>query len=89
MQSILLAWNALLLYLLFIFIPVHTSHGSRSQSQTSAFDENVLNVSQFTQVTETFLGDEPNTNVFSDLSTYVREGYVETEEERYKRMVKV
>ena len=74
--------------LFYVFV-VHTSHGSRSQSQTSAFDENVLNVSQFTQVTESFLGSEPNTTVFGDLSTYIREGYVETEDERYKRMVKV
>ena len=77
------------LHFIFVWFPVYTSLGSRSHSQTSAFDENVLNVSQFSQLMESFLGDQPNLNIFSDLSTYVREGYVETEDERYKRMIKV
>lgn len=61
------------------------------QSGTSAFDENVLNVSQFVQLTETFLCKEekPTEEAFKLLGRFIREGYEETEEEKMERLVKV
>ncbi|KAL5015803.1 hypothetical protein ScPMuIL_005392 [Solemya velum] len=62
---------------------------SRSQSQASAFDENSLNVSQFVQLTETFLGDSPIPATVQKLMTFVKTGYEETDEEKRDRMVKM
>ncbi len=73
----------------YYFFPVLSTRGSRSQSQASAFDESTLNMSQFVQLTETFLGDEPNMEGFNQLVRFVREGYMETEEERMSRLIKV
>lgn len=70
-------------------VSVLTSHGTRSMSQASIFDENLVNVSQFVHVTETFLGEVPDMHVFGNLVRYIRDGYVETEEERMKRLLKV
>ncbi|XP_035826955.1 EF-hand calcium-binding domain-containing protein 5 [Aplysia californica] len=61
---------------------------SRSQSQMSAFDESVLNVSQFVQLTETYLGHHPDEKTFEKLVVYMKEGYEETEEEKMERLVK-
>ena len=66
-----------------------TSHGTRSKSQASTFDQDTLNESQFTQIAETFMGDYPNMEVFQHLVRYVRDGYVETEDERMGRLLKV
>ncbi len=55
----------------------------------SAFDETVLNVSQFVQLTETFLGHTPDDHTFDKLVVYLKEGYEETEEEKMERLVKV
>ncbi|XP_070204802.1 EF-hand calcium-binding domain-containing protein 5-like isoform X2 [Littorina saxatilis] len=62
--------------------------GGRSQSQMSAFDEDNLNVSQFVQLTETFLGDGPEDTGFSKLLSFLREGYEETEDEKMERLMK-
>lgn len=62
---------------------------SRPQTAASAFDENNLNAAQFIQVTESFMGEAPTMNVFRQLASFVREGYVETEEERMIRITKV
>jgi len=64
-----------------------TAHGTRSHSQASMFDENLLNVSQFVHVTETFMGEVPDMHVFGHLVRYIREGYMETEEERMGRLL--
>lgn len=61
---------------------------SRSHSQMSVFDESVLNVSQFVQLTETYLGHHPEEDTFEKLVTYLKEGYEETEEEKMERLVK-
>ena len=66
-----------------------TSHGTRSQSQASVFDENLVNVSQFVHVTEAFMGEVPDMHVFGHMVRYIREGYMETEEERMKRLLQV
>ncbi|KAL8619155.1 hypothetical protein ACOMHN_019427 [Nucella lapillus] len=65
-----------------------TNSGYRSQSQMSAFDESNLNVSQFVQLTETFLGELPDGGVFGKLVTYLRGGYEETEDEKMERLMK-
>lgn len=65
-----------------------TSAGGRSVSQASAYDETTLNCSQFIQVTESFLGDVPSMEVFQHLVRYLRDGYVETEDERMNRLLK-
>lgn len=62
---------------------------ARSQSQTSAFDEDNLNVSQFVQLTETFLGENPDKGIFEKLVAFLREGYEETEDEKIKRLIRV
>ncbi|XP_060602057.1 EF-hand calcium-binding domain-containing protein 5-like isoform X4 [Ruditapes philippinarum] len=61
---------------------------SRSHSQMSIFDENSVNVSQFVQLTETFLGDEPSTKGFETLMKYIKSEYQETEEEKMERLVR-
>ena len=55
----------------------------------SAFDETILNVSQFVQLTETYLGHHPSEAIFNMLVNFVKEGYQETEEEKMERLVKV
>ena len=65
------------------------SQGTRSQSQASMFDEDNLTVSQFVHVTETFLGDDPSMETFGKLVRYVKEGYLETEDEKKERLMKV
>lgn len=62
---------------------------SRSHSQMSMFDENSVNVSQFVQMTETFLGDEPTVNSFDNLMKFIKTQYQETEEEKMERLLKV
>jgi len=61
---------------------------SQSTGQAT-FDENSVNVSQFVQLTETFLGQEPATASFERLMKYIKSEYQETEEEKMERLVKV
>lgn len=72
-----------------VSLTVLTSQGNRSHSQASAFDENTLNLSQFMHLIETFLGDIVDMDAFTQLVRFIREGYMETEEERMARLVKV
>lgn len=70
--------------------PVKTPVTNRSGSvAASAFDENFLNQSQFIQLIEAFLGEEPTQEVIDTLVKYLKEGYVETEEEKFLRLQKV
>ena len=62
---------------------------SRTHSQMSMFDENSVNVSQFVQLTETFLGNEPTGGGFENLMKYIKTQYQETEEEKMERLLKV
>ena len=55
----------------------------------SVFDENNVNVSQFVQLTETFLGENPDTESFNKLLGFLRTGYEETEDEKMERLMKV
>ncbi|XP_021357902.1 EF-hand calcium-binding domain-containing protein 5-like isoform X4 [Mizuhopecten yessoensis] len=58
-------------------------------SGASAFDENSLNVSQFVQLTETFLGEETvEKDTFETLTKFVKGGYEETEDEKMERLMK-
>ncbi|KAJ8042730.1 EF-hand calcium-binding domain-containing protein 5 [Holothuria leucospilota] len=69
--------------------PVKTPVTTRSGSvATSAFDENFLNQSQFVQLVEAFLGDDPSQEVIDLLVKYLKGGYVETEEEKFLRLQK-
>ena len=61
---------------------------SQSTGQAT-FDENSVNVSQFVQLTETFLGQEPASASFERLMKYIKSEYQETEEEKMERLVKV
>ena len=72
-----------------LYLPVVRSQSLRTQSQLSAFDQDTLNMPQFVQLTETFLGDLPLRDVFESLVKYVHEGYDETEEEKMERLRKV
>lgn len=62
---------------------------SRTHSQMSMFDENSVNVSQFVQMTETFLGDEPKVDSFEKLMKFIKSEYQETEDEKMERLLKV
>ncbi|KAH3877790.1 hypothetical protein DPMN_001668 [Dreissena polymorpha] len=57
-------------------------------TQMSAFDEASLNVSQFVQMTETFLGEEPTVGSFERLMKFIKSEYQETEEEKMERLMK-
>lgn len=75
---------------LFDYLPIALeTRGTGSQSQMSAFDENTVNMYQFVQMTETFVGDNPALEVFQALCRYMRGGYVETEEEKLTRLTRV
>ena len=41
------------------------------------------------QVTESFLGDDPTVQSFHQLVDFIKDGYVETEEEKMERLMKV
>ncbi|KAI8513161.1 EF-hand calcium-binding domain-containing protein 5 [Branchiostoma belcheri] len=75
-------------------LPPITPDLNRSSSQmtqmtgTSVFDENSLNLSQFVQLVETFLGDHPFQEAVDRLVGYIQDGYVETEEEKMSRLAK-
>ena len=70
-------------------VVVLKTRGTGSQSQMSAFDENTVNMFQFVQPTETLLGENPALEVFQALCRYMRDGYVETEEEKMTQLMKV
>ena len=72
-----------------VCLTVLTTRGTGSQSQMSAFDENTINQSQFVQLTETFMGDNPALEIFQSLCRYLRDGYIETEEEKMARLMRV
>lgn len=58
-------------------------------SQASAFDEMSLNISQFVQTVETFLGDLPKMEAFNGVVKFIKDGYMETEDEKRERLLKV
>ncbi|CAB4035851.1 EF-hand calcium-binding domain-containing 5-like [Paramuricea clavata] len=62
----------------------------RPQSVTtgSAFDKNLLNQTQFVNLCEQFLGDEPLRSVLDSLVRFIRASYSETDEERIVRQAK-
>ncbi|XP_071945238.1 EF-hand calcium-binding domain-containing protein 5-like isoform X2 [Antedon mediterranea] len=66
--------------------PYPRSDGRSVSVTTSAFDESTLNPSQFAQLILVFLGDDLPDGTIKELITYIREGYIETEEEKFKRM---
>ncbi|KAJ1186093.1 hypothetical protein NDU88_002877 [Pleurodeles waltl] len=55
---------------------------------TSAFDRSSLNLPQFVQLMETFLGEETSLPVVEKLVAFIQNGYMETEEEKFQRLEK-
>ncbi|XP_069471351.1 EF-hand calcium-binding domain-containing protein 5 [Ambystoma mexicanum] len=53
---------------------------------TSAFNGTSLNLPQFVQLMETFLGEDTPPPVVERLVIFIREGYMETEEEKFQRL---
>ncbi|KAF7244284.1 EF-hand calcium-binding domain-containing protein 5 [Varanus komodoensis] len=58
-------------------------------STTSAFEKHSLNLPQFVQLMETFVGEEPSLPNLKRLVEFVREGYVQTEEEKIEQLERV
>ncbi|XP_078536145.1 EF-hand calcium-binding domain-containing protein 5 isoform X1 [Lissotriton helveticus] len=55
----------------------------------SAFDRSSLNLPQFVQLMESFLAEETSLPVVEKLVAFIRNGYMETEERKFKRLEKV
>uniref|UniRef100_A0A8C5PZV0 EF-hand calcium binding domain 5 n=1 Tax=Leptobrachium leishanense TaxID=445787 RepID=A0A8C5PZV0_9ANUR len=70
--------------------PIITDIHSRGPSHVaSAFNSSKLNLPQFVQLLETFLGDAAPLSVVDKLSTFIQKEYVETEEEKMLLISKV
>ncbi|XP_062478394.1 EF-hand calcium-binding domain-containing protein 5 isoform X1 [Pezoporus occidentalis] len=55
----------------------------------SAFDESSLNLPQFVQLMETFVGEEVSLPAVKRLIAFIKRGYKQTEEEKRKQLEKV
>ncbi|XP_053864163.1 EF-hand calcium-binding domain-containing protein 5 [Malaclemys terrapin pileata] len=55
----------------------------------SAFDKSCLNLPQFVQLMETFVGEDSSLPTVKKLVAFVKEGYEQTEEEKIKQLEKV
>ena len=64
-------------------------HAGVSLTSISAFDEDNLNVFQFVQLMETFMGTQHVKVVFDNLVDFVHANYAESKEERQERLEKV
>lgn len=54
-----------------------------------AFDKSCLNLPQFVQLMETFVGEDSSLPTVKKLVAFVKEGYGQTEEEKIKQLEKV
>ncbi|XP_044849481.1 EF-hand calcium-binding domain-containing protein 5 isoform X2 [Mauremys mutica] len=63
------------------------THGA--STAMSAFDKTCLNLPQFVQLMETFVGDDSSLPTVKKLVAFVKEGYEQTEEEKIKQLEKV
>ncbi|XP_053131357.1 EF-hand calcium-binding domain-containing protein 5 isoform X2 [Hemicordylus capensis] len=55
-------------------------------SRTSAFDKSSLNLPQFVQLMETFVGDDVSMPSLEKLVAFVKENYMQTEEEKISQL---
>lgn len=55
----------------------------------SAFDESCLNLPQFVQLMETFVGENVSLPTVKRLIAFIREEYKQTEEEKIEQLKKV
>ncbi|KAH1179031.1 hypothetical protein KIL84_000362 [Mauremys mutica] len=62
------------------------THGA--STAMSAFDKTCLNLPQFVQLMETFVGDDSSLPTVKKLVAFVKEGYEQTEEEKIKQLEK-
>nr|XP_020659139.1 EF-hand calcium-binding domain-containing protein 5 [Pogona vitticeps] len=58
-------------------------------SSTSAFEKDSLNLPQFVQLMETFVGEQASLPVLKKLVQFVKEGYVQTEKEKIHQLERV
>uniref|UniRef100_A0ABM5ENK9 EF-hand calcium-binding domain-containing protein 5 n=1 Tax=Pogona vitticeps TaxID=103695 RepID=A0ABM5ENK9_9SAUR len=58
-------------------------------SSTSAFEKDSLNLPQFVQLMETFVGEQASFPVLKKLVQFVKEGYVQTEKEKIHQLERV
>ncbi|KAM9117991.1 EF-hand calcium-binding domain-containing protein 5 isoform 2-T3 [Pangshura tecta] len=63
------------------------THGASTAMST--FDKTCLNLPQFVQLMETFVGDDSSLPTVKKLVAFVKEGYEQTEEEKIKQLEKV
>uniref|UniRef100_K7FPB9 EF-hand calcium binding domain 5 n=1 Tax=Pelodiscus sinensis TaxID=13735 RepID=K7FPB9_PELSI len=61
----------------------------RASGARSAFDKSCLTLPQFVQLMETFAGEGSSLPTMKKLVAFVKEGYVQTEEEKIKQLEKV
>nr|XP_033777128.1 EF-hand calcium-binding domain-containing protein 5 isoform X2 [Geotrypetes seraphini] len=70
--------------------PLITDLDSQGPSRAaSAFSRSTLNLPQFLQLMETFVGEEASQSAVEKLVTYIKKNYVETEEERHQHQENV
>lgn len=55
----------------------------------SAFDESCLNLPQFVQLMETFVGEDISLPTLKRLNAFIKEEYKQTEEEKTEQLEKV
>ncbi|XP_028400288.1 EF-hand calcium-binding domain-containing protein 5-like [Dendronephthya gigantea] len=65
-----------------------TEERPQSVMTGSAFDKNLLNQTQFVNLCEQFLGDEPLRSALDSLVRFIKASYSETDEERFARQEK-
>lgn len=65
---------------------IQTRGASRARS---AFDQSCLNLPQFVQLMETFVGEDTSLPTVKRLVAFIKRGYIQTEEEKLEQLEKV
>lgn len=65
------------------------SQMATSSGLGSSWDHHLLTPSQFVQLVELFLGEDPSSDLVQSLSAFLRENFQETEQERAEKSVQV
>ncbi|XP_019366784.1 PREDICTED: EF-hand calcium-binding domain-containing protein 5 [Gavialis gangeticus] len=69
-----------------IMAEIQTRGASRARS---AFDQSCLNLPQFVQLMETFVGEDTSLPTVKRLVAFIKRGYIQTEEEKLEQLEKV